>query len=102
MKVIRQIFRPEPKVLYLEPVFGCNYRCFFCIHGNGRHIVPTLLDRALFEKLKPLIESVKHVHITGLGEPLLNAHLLDYLAYLREKNKSYYIRGGSEGGQVYV
>ncbi len=91
MKVIRQIFRPEPKVLYLEPVFGCNYRCFFCIHGNGRHIVPTLLDRALFEKLKPLIESVKHVHITGLGEPLLNAHLLDYLAYLREKNKSYYI-----------
>lgn len=50
-----------------------------------------LLDPALFEKVKPLIECVKHIHITGLGEPLLNTHLPDYLAYLREKDKSYYI-----------
>ena len=91
MKVIRQIFRPDPKVLYLEPVFGCNYRCFFCIHGSGRHITTAQIDPALFEKLKPLIESVEHIHITGLGEPLLNSYLLDYLAYLREKDKSYYI-----------
>jgi MoaA/NifB/PqqE/SkfB family radical SAM enzyme len=91
MKLIRQIFRPYPKVLYLEPVFGCNFRCFSCIHGGGRYIRPVLLDPALFEKLKPLIERVKHIHITGLGEPLLNGHLTEYLAYLRERNKSYYI-----------
>ena len=91
MKVISQILRPDPKVLYLEPVFGCNYRCFSCIHGSGRHIGTTQLGPGLFEKLKPLIERVKHIHITGLGEPLLNAHLLDYLTYLREKDKSYYI-----------
>lgn len=54
-------------------------------------MAPVCLDPSLFEKLKPLIERVKHVHITGLGEPLLNAHLLDYLAYLREMDKSYYI-----------
>jgi MoaA/NifB/PqqE/SkfB family radical SAM enzyme len=91
MKIIRQIFSPDPKVLYLEPVFGCNYRCFFCIHGSGHHTRTARLDPALFKKLKPLIERVKHIHITGLGEPLLNAHLLDYLAYIREKDKSYYI-----------
>ena len=91
MKVIRHIFLPDPKVLYLEPVFGCNYRCFSCIHGSGPSIAPVSLDPWLFEKLKPLIERVKHVHITGLGEPLLNPHLVDYLAYLREQDKSYYI-----------
>jgi MoaA/NifB/PqqE/SkfB family radical SAM enzyme len=91
MKIIRQIFRPNPKVLYLEPVFGCNYRCIFCIHGSGCQIETTQLDPVLFEKLKPLIEHVQHIHITGLGEPLLNSHLIDYLTYFREKDKSYYI-----------
>ena len=45
----------------------------------------------MFEQLKPLIEQVRHVHITGLGEPLLNRHLLDYLGFLRDRGKSYYI-----------
>jgi MoaA/NifB/PqqE/SkfB family radical SAM enzyme len=91
MKVIRHIFLPDPKVLYLEPVFGCNYRCFACLHGSGRAMAAARLKPSLFEKLKPLIERVNHIHITGLGEPLLNAHLPDYLAHFREKNKSYYI-----------
>lgn len=103
MKVIRQIFRPEPKVLYLEPVFGCNYRCFFCIHGSSRPIETARLAPALFEKLKPLIARVEHIHLTGLGEPLLNGHLPDYLAYLREKDKSYYINtNGSLITSVYA
>ncbi|MEJ2641785.1 MAG: radical SAM protein [Desulfosarcinaceae bacterium] len=91
MKIIRQILRPDPKVLYLEPVFGCNYRCFFCIHGSGPTSPPVHLKPALFEKLKPLIERTAHIHFTGLGEPLLNPHLPDYLAYLRERDKTYYI-----------
>jgi MoaA/NifB/PqqE/SkfB family radical SAM enzyme len=91
MRIIRQILRPDPKVLYLEPVFGCNYRCFFCIHGSGSPSPPVHLKPSLFEKLKPLIERTTHIHFTGLGEPLLNPHLLEYLAYLREKDKSYYI-----------
>jgi MoaA/NifB/PqqE/SkfB family radical SAM enzyme len=91
MMIIRQIFRPDPKVLYLEPVFGCNYRCFFCIHGEGPQRPPVFLEPALFEKLKPQIERSAHIHFTGLGEPLLNIHLPSYLAYLRERAKSYYI-----------
>ena len=91
MKVISQIFRPEPQVLYLEPFFGCNYNCFFCIHGSGRKIQPVQLDPHLFGKLKPVIEKVNHIHMTGLGEPFLNPHLLDYLSYFRERGKSYYL-----------
>jgi MoaA/NifB/PqqE/SkfB family radical SAM enzyme len=91
MRIIRQILRPDPKVLYLEPVFGCNYRCFFCIHGNGPPSPPVHLQPSLFEKLKPLIDRTSHIHFTGLGEPLLNPYLPDYLAYLREKDKTYYI-----------
>jgi len=91
MKIISEIFRPEPQVLYLEPYFGCNYNCFFCVHGSGRRIRPAKLDLHLFEKLKPVIEKVSHIHMTGLGEPFLNPHLSDYLAYFRDKNKSFYL-----------
>lgn len=91
MKIIGEIFRPEPKILYLEPVFGCNYRCFFCIHGSGKRIEPAVLTPPFFEKLKSIIETVVQVHITGLGEPFLNPHLPEYLHYLRQIGKSYYI-----------
>ena len=91
MKIIGEILRPEPQVLYLEPFFGCNFRCPFCIHGSGHRIEAVQLGPRLFDRLKPVIETVNHVHITGLGEPLLNPHLLDYLTYFREKGKSYYV-----------
>jgi|GEM_PF-3806767 len=91
MKIIREIFRPEPEVLYLEPYFGCNFRCFCCVHGSELQSQPAELNPSVFEKLKPIIAKVRHVHFTGLGEPLLNRHLLDYLGYLREQGKSYYI-----------
>ncbi len=91
MKVIAEIFRPEPKILYLEPFFGCNYRCFFCVLGSGHRIETAQLRPLLFEKLKPVIDIVDHIHLTGLGEPLLNSHLKDYLLYFREKGKSFYI-----------
>jgi MoaA/NifB/PqqE/SkfB family radical SAM enzyme len=91
MKVISQIFRPEPQVIYLEPFFGCNYNCCFCIHAGGRKIQAAALDPHLFEKLKPLIEKAGHIHMTGLGEPFLNPHLLDYLTYFRDRDKSYYL-----------
>ena len=91
IKIIGEIFRPEPQVLYLEPVFGCNYRCLFCIHGSGQQGDLVHVEPVVFERLKPLVDTVKHVHITGLGEPLLNPHLLQYLAYFRDHEKSYYI-----------
>ncbi len=49
------------------------------------------LDPVVFEKLKPVVDKVNHIHITGLGEPFLNPHLLAFLRYFREKGKSYYI-----------
>lgn len=91
MKIIREIFRPYPHVLYLEPYFGCNFRCPFCIHGSGLVLEPAQLSPFVFEKLDPVIERVRHVHITGLGEPFLNPHLSAYLSYFRDKGKSYYI-----------
>jgi MoaA/NifB/PqqE/SkfB family radical SAM enzyme len=91
LKVIRNIFRPHPAYLYIEPFFGCNFRCFFCFYKPDQRLENVLLEPTVFEKLKPIVEKVNHVHITGLGEPFLNPHLPAYLRFLREKNKSYYI-----------
>lgn len=91
MKIIREIFRPLPRILYLEPFFGCNFKCLFCIHGRGYQTRSAQLDPPTFERLKPLIEHVSHIHMTGLGEPFLNPYLSDYLSYFRAKGKSYYI-----------
>lgn len=91
MKIIKSIFRPDPRYLYLEPVFGCNYRCFFCIHGRGFRIERKQLDPIIFNKLKPIIENVEYVHMSGLGEPFLNDNLVNYLLHFREINKRYYI-----------
>jgi wyosine [tRNA(Phe)-imidazoG37] synthetase (radical SAM superfamily) len=91
LKIIRTIFRPHPSYLYLEPYFGCNFKCFFCFYKPDGRLKKRKLDPAVFEKLKPVIERVNHIHMTGLGEPFLNPHLLDYLKLFREKNRSYYI-----------
>jgi wyosine [tRNA(Phe)-imidazoG37] synthetase (radical SAM superfamily) len=91
MNIIRSIYRPHPAHLYLEPFFGCNYSCFFCFYRPGVRHKPVPLSRAVFEKLKPVIDGVNHIHITGLGEPFLNPHLTDYMEFFREKNKPYYI-----------
>ena len=64
---------------------------FFCIHGGDERIEPVHLTPAVFERLKPVIDRAAHIHLTGLGEPFLNAHIGDYLAYFRDKGKKYYI-----------
>ncbi len=91
LKVIRNIFRPHPAYLYIEPSFGCNFRCFFCFYQPDQRLKNMLLEPAVFEILKPIVEKVNHVHITGLGEPFLNPNLSEYLQFLREKSKSCYI-----------
>ena len=91
MKIISKILRPLPQVLYLEPVFGCNYRCFFCLHGTDHGMAPVQLSPAIFERIKPIVDQAAHIHLTGLGEPFLNAHMEEYMAYFREKGKKYYI-----------
>jgi len=91
MKIISRILRPLPQTLYLEPVFGCNYRCFFCIHGGDQGIEPFHLTPATFERIKPIVDQAAHIHITGLGEPFMNAAIGDYLAYFRDKGKKFYI-----------
>jgi MoaA/NifB/PqqE/SkfB family radical SAM enzyme len=91
MKIISRILRPLPQMLYLEPAFGCNYRCFFCMHGSDPDMKPVHLTPEVFERLKPVVDQAAHIHLTGLGEPLLNPHLADYLTYFRDAGKKYYI-----------
>ena len=49
------------------------------------------LSPVVFERIKPIVDKVSHIHITGLGEPFLNKHIGEYLNYFRDKGKTYYI-----------
>ena len=76
-----------PLEAFIEVSARCNLRCRMCPIGHdtryressGR---PAVLGPALFERLRPLFPTLLRGHLYGLGEPLLNPHLCDFIAEL--------------------
>lgn len=76
-----------PQEAYLEIAARCNLRCVMCpltydpTHqpGGGR---PALFTPELFARLRPLFPTLVRAYLFGLGEPLLNRHLGDYVREL--------------------
>ena len=76
-----------PLEAFVEVSARCNLRCRMCPighdtryrHSSGR---PALLTPELFARLRPLFPTLLRAHLYGLGEPLLNPHLVDFIAEL--------------------
>ncbi len=76
-----------PHEAILEISARCNLRCQMCAinydtrhrNGSGR---PATFEPALFERLRPLFPTLLRAHLYGLGEPVLNPHLADYIRAL--------------------
>lgn len=70
---------PFPDTLSIESSYACNLKCFMC----PRHFDESLqgmfpLD--LFkEKVLPVLNKFKYVHLTGWGEPTMNKNFVELL-----------------------
>ncbi|QGG48901.1 radical SAM/SPASM domain-containing protein [Heliorestis convoluta] len=81
-----------PISLLIEPSSVCNFRCFYCFHGNMQEEIKKLghmnkvMEYSIFEKLikDALIfpRQVKAINLSRFGEPLINKKITEmvYLA----------------------
>lgn len=78
-----------PQEIFVEVAARCNLRCRMCAIGSdaryrsdsGR---PALLTPELFARLRPIFPTLLRAHLYGLGEPLLNPHLEDFIRELAD------------------
>jgi short-subunit dehydrogenase/MoaA/NifB/PqqE/SkfB family radical SAM enzyme len=70
------------RLLQVESAVGCNLRCIMCPWTEYRQTVKNkgLMPPAIWELLKPYLPQVKSIDFTGSGEPLMNPHLVDWIA----------------------
>lgn len=85
----------SPFSVFISATQKCNFRCFYCTHGqdpseniqlNKIHLAPDLFQ-LITQQLKEF-PSVGRVLFTGLGEPLVNQSLPDMIQKLREEKIS--------------
>jgi MoaA/NifB/PqqE/SkfB family radical SAM enzyme len=77
----------RPLEAYVEVSARCNLRCPMCaITADPRYAPtskrPALLTPELFDRLEPFFSTLVRVHLFGLGEPVLNPHLPEWVERL--------------------
>lgn len=86
----RTVLTSLPYFIKVEPSPFCHLRCPGCEHGrsgSGRYSMEMMLTLEGFKKIvEPLMNAVLGVSLSFRGEPLLNPHITDIIAYCRENN----------------
>jgi MoaA/NifB/PqqE/SkfB family radical SAM enzyme len=77
----------RPLEAFFEISARCNVRCQMCAITYDKRYRPSSGRRAFFEpdlfaKLRPIFPSLYRASLFGLGEPMLNPHMLDYIGEL--------------------
>jgi uncharacterized Fe-S cluster-containing radical SAM superfamily protein len=75
-----------PPVVRLETTNACNARCIICPHREMRRPVATM-SSGLYTRLidECAAAGCREVHLHNFGEPLLDKHLEERIAYAKEK-----------------
>ena len=74
-----------PLDAFIEVSAQCNLRCRMCAINVDRRYRPAagrpaLFAPELFAKLKPMLRTALRCYLFGLGEPLLNPNLFEYVS----------------------
>jgi len=75
-----------PAVVRLETTNACNARCTICPHRDMQRAVVTM-DQGIYVRLidECAAAGCREVHLHNFGEPLLDKHLEDRIAYAKQK-----------------
>ncbi len=78
-----------PTYVQMEPVGQCNLRCTMCpiqFRQDGPpYGPPAFMDFAVFTRLVDEFTGLKHLHLQGLGEPMMHPRFFDMVAYAVDK-----------------
>lgn len=82
-----------PYLLQIFPVYGCNFRCGYCIHSlpreqHGYLSNKTFMDMELFQKTVDDMAlrnaHIKMLRFAAIGEPLLHKNIAEMVAYAKQ------------------
>lgn len=75
----------SPEYVQIEPVGQCNLRCVMCPvqfrHEGEAADARAFMAFATFTRLVDQFVGLKHLHLQGLGEPLLHPRFFDMVRY---------------------
>ncbi len=78
-----------PTYLQIEPVGQCNLRCTMCpiqFRQDGPpHGPPAFMQFSTFTRLIDGFAGLKHLHLQGLGEPMMHPRFFDMVSYAVQK-----------------
>ncbi len=78
--------RQYPSKLFVETTTRCNLGCFMCVKQSGECcIAEGDLAAELFQKLEPAFPRLEALILNGIGEPLLNPDLEEFIRRARER-----------------
>lgn len=95
-----------PFVLFVDPASNCNFQCTFCPTGDrdlirqtGRYQGTLKLDlfKKLIDDLSEFPDLIKVLRLYKDGEPFLNRHLAEMIAYAKSSGKVPYIDTTTNG-----
>jgi putative metalloenzyme radical SAM/SPASM domain maturase len=90
-----------PERLIIEPTTRCNFNCEMCVkQSSGCQIVEGDLTKKIFSKCEPLLSNLNTIIFTGIGEPLLNNNLEEYVSCAKEKMPQHSTRGFQTNGKL--
>jgi radical SAM protein with 4Fe4S-binding SPASM domain len=77
--------RPLPRYVQIEPVGQCNLRCQMCpiqFRQDGPpHGPPAFMKYETFTRIIDELPTLEHLHLQGLGEPMMHPRFFDMVAY---------------------
>jgi len=81
-----------PFSIQIEPSSLCNIRCKYCMHGSNipnnitsvKRVMTKEQFREILLQLKQFPNKLKTLVLNGMGEPLTNPHIVDFVAMAKE------------------
>ena len=76
--------RAHPSKLFVETTTRCNLGCFMCVkQTHGCAMTEGDLTPGIFAALEPALPHLDALILNGIGEPLLNPHLEEFIRTAR-------------------
>lgn len=86
-----------PFLVQIFPVYGCNFKCTYCLHAlprqqHGFISDAVFMDMNVYKKcINDIVKfktKLKMLRIAGIGEPLLHKDITEMVSYAKQKNVS--------------